>query len=99
MNFKMVLRHILNSAADNKLPGNLSVPIVGVVNASAIPLPGDTTANYTLAHLVEDYSDSIQLFSRQYGSGQTGNLILGDILPEQLDSMIAAASLNDSVVV
>jgi len=97
--FKKLLRHILQTAAGGKLPEDLNVPIVGVVSPSQIPKGGDASANYTLAHFVEDYADVLEKFVAEYGYEKCAQYIEADVVDGALDRNVGRDSVNESVVV
>lgn len=96
--FKDLLEHIMHTATDFKL-GNLNVPVVGVASAHQIPVAGATFANYTLAHFIEDYADTMERFVSAHGAAGVATMLNADVLPKQLAVAAGMGSVNESVIV
>lgn len=97
--FKMLLHRILETASDSKISDAMSVPVVGVVASDQIPQGHVPSANYTLAHFIEDYADTLDRVASLYGLAQAAKMIEADIVSGALDKLAGQQNVQAGVVV
>jgi len=97
--FKSLLHRILETAADSKIPDAMAVPIVGVVASDQIPKAHDQSTNYTLAHFIEEYADTLDRFASEYGLAASAKMVEVDVVSGALDQNVGEGSVQESVVV